>query len=153
MKVILKEDVKKLGSKGEVVNAADGYARNYLIPKGLAVEATKNNLKKLEEEKKKEQQRLEQEKQEAKETASKLKEKNITVQAKAGEKDKLFGSITSKDIAEAIKKQYGIKVDKRKIQLDDPIKELGSHIVSIKLHPEVEAEVTVVVQGTDFKKA
>ncbi|MBZ4687752.1 MAG: ribosomal protein [Clostridiales bacterium] len=147
MKVILKEDVKKLGSKGEVVNAADGYARNYLIPKGLAVEATKNNLKKLEEEKKKEQQRLEQEKQEAKETASKLKEKKITVQAKTGEKDKLFGSITSKDIAEAIKKQYGIKVDKRKIQLDDPIKELGSYIVSIKLHPEVEAEVTVVVQG------
>ena len=148
MKVILQENVKKLGSQGEIVNTSNGYARNYLIPKGLAIEATKGNLRKLEEEKKKAREKFRQEKQQVQEIAEKLMQKKIIIEAKAGDNNKLFGSITSKDIAEAINEQAGIKVDKRKIQLDEHIKELGSHDVSIKLHPEIEAQVTVVVQGS-----
>ncbi len=147
MKVILNKNVKKLGSEGEVINVADGYARNYLFPKGLAEEATKNNIKKLKELKKKEAKKVENEKSDAEELAKILKDSKISISAKAGEKGKLFGSITNKDVAEVIKKKNKIKIDKRKIQLEEPIKELGEHIIKIKLHSEVEAAITVVVEA------
>jgi large subunit ribosomal protein L9 len=147
VKVILIKNVKKLGSEGDIVNVADGYARNYLFPKGLAEEATKTNIKKLKEYKKKEEKKAKNEKNDAEKLAQKLKEDKINITAKAGEKGKLFGSITNKDIAEIVEEKKKIKIDKRKIQLDDPIKDVGEHNIKIKLHPEVEVEISVVVEA------
>ncbi|TYP57434.1 50S ribosomal protein L9 [Thermosediminibacter litoriperuensis] len=145
MKVILLQDVKSLGKKGDLVNVADGYARNFLFPKNLAVEATPGNLAKLEQEKRARENKLAREKQEAEELAGKIKSSTVTLKVKAGEQGKIFGSITSKDIAEALNKQHGLDIDKRKIQLDEPIKSLGSYEITVKLHPEVEARLIVRV--------
>ncbi|ADL08961.1 50S ribosomal protein L9 [Thermosediminibacter oceani] len=145
MKVILLQDVKSLGKKGDLVNVADGYARNYLFPKNLAVEATPGNLAKLEQEKKARENKLAKEKKEAEELAQKIKKGTVTLKVKAGEQGKIFGSITSKDIAEALRQQYGVEIDKRKVQLDEAIKSLGSYEVTVKLHPEVEARIIVRV--------
>jgi len=148
LKVILLEDVKKLGKKGDLVDVSDGYARNFLFPRNLAKEATEGSLKQLKQVKdaiaKKKQKELEQ----AKELAKVLSNTTVTLKVKAGEQGKLFGSVTSKDISEALKKQYNIEVDRRKIELQEPIKSLGSYKVDVKLAPEVDAKLSVkIVEG------
>lgn len=146
MKVILTKDVKKLGKKGEVVNVADGYARNFLLPQGFAEEATDSKVKKLKQKQKAKAKRKQRELEEAQQKAAQLKDKVVTIKTKAGEKGKLFGSVTTKDIAKAVKKQFGLDVDKRKIELDDPIKALGRHRVGIKIYPDVTAQIIVAVE-------
>jgi len=148
LKVILLQDVKNLGEKGDVVDVSDGYARNYLFPKNFAVEATPGNLAKLEQEKKAKEKKLARIKKEAEELAEKIKRCSVTLKVKGGAQGKMYGSINSKNIADALKEQHGIDIDKRKIQLDEPIKAFGSYEVAVKLHPEVEARLTVkVVEG------
>ena len=144
MKVILQEDVKSLGKMGDVVNVADGYARNYLIPKKLGVEANIKNVKALEHEKKKIDEKARKVMGEARGLAERLSSLTLTLSAKAGEEERLFGSITSMDIAEALKKE-GFEVEKKKILLDEPIKRLGPHTVGIKIHPEVTTKVQINV--------
>lgn len=147
VKVILMKSVKKIGEAGDIVDVADGYGRNYLLPKGLAVEATEGNLKRAKEEKQEETKKKEKEKEAAQKIANLLKQAKFTITTKAGENGKLFGSITSKDIADIVKKEKEIVIDKRKIGLPEPIRELGNHIVKVKIHPEVEAQITVTVKA------
>ena len=147
MKVILLKDVKNIGKKGDTINVKDGYARNFLFPKQAAVEATNANLKKLENEKKLKAQKEEEIYQEAKELGDKISKIILTIKTKAGENGKLFGSITTKDIANLIEKQHKIKIDKRKIELSDAIKATGEYKAKIKLHTKVIAEINVIVQG------
>ncbi len=149
MKVILVEDVKKLGKKGDVVNASDGYARNYLFPRKLAIEATPQNLQKLKAVKAQEDKQREAEKKQAQKDAELLAKSPIEVYAKAGDKGRLFGSITNMEIASAIKKQTGLEVDKRKIDISEPIKNLGTHSIKIKLHPQVHSEFNIIVKATE----
>ncbi|MFN3323150.1 MAG: 50S ribosomal protein L9 [Bryobacteraceae bacterium] len=144
MEIILREDIEKLGSRGQVVKVADGYARNYLLPKRLAVPATAANKKIIEQERQAALRREAKEQAEAQELAAMLNAVTITIAQKAGEQDQLFGSVTAKDIAEALERQ-NYTIDRRKIHLDDPIKTLGEHKVPIRLHREVTAEVTVQV--------
>ncbi|APF17967.1 50S ribosomal protein L9 [Caldithrix abyssi DSM 13497] len=144
MEIILRQDYQNLGKTGDVVKVKDGYARNYLIPKGIAYIATKENKKRLENELKVKSLRVEKEKLAADELAKKLANVSCTIPVQVGEEDKLFGSVTSQNIADALAAQ-GIKVDRRKIQLEEPIKSLGIYSVPIKLHPEVEATVKVWV--------
>ena len=146
MRVILIKDVKKLGQAGDMVNVSDGYARNFLLPKGLAQEATPSNLKTLEQQKAQEEGKAQKELEQAKKVAEKLGEAVIDISAKAGEKGRLFGSVTSKEIAEKVKQQLKLKVDKRKIDLNEPLRALGTYEVNIKLHPEVLATVKVQVK-------
>ncbi len=148
MKIILKEEVSKLGSLGEVVSVADGYARNYLIPKGIAVEATRGNLRQFEAEKEELLKKVAKLKEGAEVRRKELEAVTLAFTRKAGEEDKLFGSVTSMDIEAALKEQ-NIEVDKRTILLGEPIKSLGEHIVEIKLHPEVSASVKVNVEKED----
>lgn len=145
MKVILLKDVKGLGKIGDIVNASDGHARNYLIPRGLAKEATEGGIKSIKLQQAAEEKRKAQELAEAKALADKISSLTVKLKSKSGEGGKLFGSITTKDIAEAIKKQHKIDVDKRKIQLDNPIKELGTTTVEIKVYPEVAGKMKVEV--------
>ncbi len=146
MLVILKQDVKGTGRAGEIVKVSDGYARNMLIPKGLAVEATKGNMNNLEKAREKQAEEEAAAKKAAEELAKKLAGLTITVKTKAGEGGRLFGSITSMDISEELEKQHGIHVDKRRIQMDQPIKQLGDFKVPAKLHHDVNAELTVKVE-------
>jgi len=141
MKVILLEDVKGTGKKGQVINASDGHARNFLLPKKLAVEATNENMKALENKQKQNEHKLKLEIEAAQEVATKLQKAPVSLKAKVGEGGKMFGSIGSKEIAEAIQKQLGINVDRKKIVLADPVKNLGSYNVQVKLHPSVSAKV------------
>lgn len=145
MKVILLKDIKSLGKAGDLVEAKDGYARNYLFPKGLAIEATEGNLKTLREKKKVEKKKKKEEYNDALKLKKKLDENSVEIKGKAGEGGKLFGSITSKDISAALKKQYNIKIDKRKIDLNENIKTLGTTIVDVKIYPEVVANLAVKV--------
>lgn len=144
MEVILREDIKTLGKAGEMVRVKPGYARNYLLPHGLAFEATEGNKKRIAAETKARGARNTAEKTEAEKAASRLSAVSLTLPGKAGEEGKLFGSITAQDIADALGKQ-GHAVDRRRIELDHPIKSLGEHVVSVRLHPEVHAEVRVAV--------
>jgi len=144
MKVILKTDVKDLGHVGEVVNVKDGFARNFLVPQGFAVEASTKNVKVFEHEKKKIQEMARKVKSGAAGVAEKISAAKIIIKAKAGEEDKLFGSVTSMDIADALKAE-GIEIDKKKIQLDEPIKRIGEYTVAIKLHSEISAQLNVQV--------
>jgi len=145
MKVILLEDVKKLGKKGEIVEVSTGYATNFLFKKKLGVEATNKHLNDLKLQKESEKRRQEEILEEAKKLAKEIENKQITISIKAGEEGKLFGSVSTKEIVKEVKKQLGIEVDKKKIQLDEPIKTLGNHIIQIKLHPTVMAKLTVKV--------
>lgn len=145
MKVILKKDVKGTGKAGDIVKVSDGFARNKLIPSGEAVEATKQNIRAIEKEKALKAEQEAQEKAEAQEIAAELEAKTIVIKVKTGEGGKLFGSITNKDVSEAIKEQTGRDVDKKKIELANPIKQVGSFTVQIKLHSTVTAEVNLVV--------
>jgi len=144
MKVILKNDVRNLGSYGDEVEVADGYGRNYLIPKGLALQATDQNKSVIEQKKKIILTRLEKDKTEAESIVNQLLAEEICFKRKAGESDKIFGSVTSHDIAEFLNAK-GFNIDKRKILLDDPIKNLGSFTVSIKIHPDVPCTLSVKV--------
>lgn len=144
MKVILKTEIASLGMEGDTVNVAKGYARNYLIPKGLALEANNQNIKFMETQKKK----IDARRLKAKETAEKIKEEIkdivITIAQKVGEEEKLYGSVTTMDIAEQMEK-LGVTIDRRKIVLDKPIKSLGEFDIAVKLHPEVTGSIKVVV--------
>ncbi|HBT48521.1 MAG: 50S ribosomal protein L9 [Caldanaerobacter subterraneus] len=144
MKVILVKDVKNVGKAGEVVNVSDGYGRNYLIPKGLAIEATESNLKMLNEKKKAEERKRQQELEQAKELAQKLSKVGVTLKVKAGENGKLFGSVTSKDVEEALKEK-GFEIDKKKIVLPENIKTTGTYYAEVKLYQGVTAKVQVDV--------
>lgn len=146
MKVILLEDVKALGKKGQVVNVSDGYARNLLLPKKLGVEATGKNMNDLKLQKAHEDKVAQENLDAAKAFAEELKDKQVTVGIKVGEGGRTFGSISAKEIAEAAKAQHGYELDKKKLQLSAPIKELGTTMVPIKLHPKVTGELKVVVK-------
>lgn len=147
VKVILRQDVDKLGETGEIVNVKTGFARNYLLPRGFAYEATSANLRALEDERAKEEQRTKRDYLEARRRASQLESISITFHAKAGEESKLFGSITSSDIGQRLNEEPGLdfEVDRRSIELDEPIKALGVFSVPIKLHPDVKPEIKVWV--------
>lgn len=145
MEVILQQDVKGLGKKGDVVNVADGYGRNFLLPRGLAVPATAGNIKQVDIEKETQRQKRERELQEAQEIAARIQGQKLQIATKVGESGKLFGSITSQEIAERLKRQYKVEIDKRKIELEEPIKSVGKHPVKIKIHPKVQVEITVQV--------
>lgn len=144
MKVILKEDVKNLGVAGSIVNVADGFARNYLIPRNLAMEANTKNLKVLEQERKKIEEAARKAKESATEIANRLSSITVQIQAKAGEEGKLFGSITNADISEALKKE-GFDVDKRRIVLEEPIKRIGLYTVNVKVHQDIIVPVNINV--------
>ena len=146
MKVILLDDVKALGKKGQVVNVSDGYARNLLLPKKLGVEATGKNMNDLKLQKAHEDKVAQENLDAAKAFAEELKDKQVTVGIKVGEGGRTFGSISAKEIAEAAKAQLGYELDKKKLQLSAPIKELGTTMVPIKLHPKVTGELKVVVK-------
>ena len=146
MKVILLEDVKALGKKGQVVNVSDGYARNLLLPKKLGVEATGKNMNDLKLQKAHEDKVAQENLDAAKAFAEELKDKQVTVGIKVGEGGRTFGSISAKEIAEAAKAQLGYELDKKKLQLSAPIKELGTTMVPIKVHPKVTGELKVVVK-------
>lgn len=147
MIVILNKDVKGTGKAGDVVKVSDGFARNMLIPKGLATEATQGNIRHLEKQKAIAAEKKAEEKAQAVSQAEKIKEISVVIKTKAGEGGKIFGSITSKDIAEALKNQHKIDVDKKKIQLGTPIKNIGEMTVEIKLYTEVSASLKVIVEA------
>lgn len=144
IEVILREDVKSLGRAGEMVRVKPGYARNYLLPQGLAYEATEGNKKRIAAETRARGVRLQAEKTDAEKTAAALGAVSVTLTGKAGEEGKLFGSITAQDIADALARA-GHTVDRRRIELEHPIKTLGEHTVAVRVHPEVHAEVRVSV--------
>ncbi|HHZ13524.1 MAG: 50S ribosomal protein L9 [Caldicoprobacterales bacterium] len=146
MKVILLKDIKGSGSKGDVINVSDGYARNYLFPRGLAIEATKANLNELKNKEKAEEKRKEQAAQEAREIADKLSDITLVIKAKSGENGKLFGSVTNKEIAQELKKQHKISIDRKKIVLDEPIKQLCEMEVDVKLYPEISGKLKIRVE-------
>ncbi len=144
MEVILREDIERLGNRGDVVKVAAGYARNFLLPKKLAVAATESNKKIVEQERQAHLRKEAKLKTEAEDLSKLLGGANVTIVQKAGENDQLFGSVTAKDVAEALEKQ-NFTIDRRKIQLEEPIKQLGEFKVPVRLHKDVTAEVTVVV--------
>ncbi len=144
MQVILREDIDNLGKIGDLVKVAPGYARNFLVPKKKPIEATPKNVHAMEHAKKMVADRLRKMKKEAAADADRIKALAITIKAKAGEEGKLFGSVTSMDIAEAMKAQ-GVAIDKRKIVLDEPIKRLGDHTITVKLHADVTADFKLTV--------
>lgn len=144
MKVILLQDVKKLGKKGDVINTSDGYARNYLFPRKLAQEATDSNLHILNNKKENERKQKLAELEAAQKLAAELKDKEIKITAKTGENGKLFGAITSKDVAELIKTQYKVAVDKKKIVMET-IKVAGGYTIEVKLYPEVTTKMKVII--------
>ncbi|MCM3702602.1 50S ribosomal protein L9 [Paenibacillus macerans] len=144
MKVIFLQDVKGQGKKGEIKNVSEGYAQNFLIPRGLVRPATEGNVKTLEQQTASEQKRKQQEKEDAILLGKKLEEITVELKAKAGEGGRLFGAITSKQVADALEKT-GVKLDKRKIEMPEPIRSLGVTQVSVKLHPEVKSTLKVHV--------
>ena len=146
MKVILLENVKSLGKKGEIVNVNDGYARNFILPKKLGVEATGKNLNDLKLQKNNEKKVAQENLDAAKELAAELSAGKVELAIKVGEGGRTFGSVSSKEIAVAVKDQMQLDIDKKKIQLKESINSLGTHIVTVKLHPEVSAELKVVVK-------
>jgi large subunit ribosomal protein L9 len=147
MEVILKKDVKGTGKEGDVIKVSDGFARNKLIPGGLAVEATEANKRAIAREKAKAAEKYAQDKEAAEQLAARLTAAPVIVKTKVGDNGKLFGSITSMDIAQAVSEQLGTEVDKKKIVLDKPIKEVGETEVTVKLFQDVAAKVKVVIEG------
>jgi len=144
MEVILREDIEKLGSRGQVVKVAPGYARNFLLPKRLAVAATESNKKIVEQERQAHLRKEAKLQGEAQDLAKMMTGVSVTITQKAGENDQLFGSVTSKDVADALAAK-GFNIDRRKVQLDEPIKQLGEFKVPVRLHKDVTAEIAVVV--------
>ena len=147
MKVILLQDIKNVGQKGQLLDAADGYARNYLIPRKMAVEATKGNVKELESKNKALVAKAEKEIENAKEFAASIEQKKIDIQVKMGTSGKLFGSVTNKEIAQALLEQTGVSIDKKKVILSEPIKSVGEKEVEIKVMHDISAKIIVNVTG------
>lgn len=145
MKVILQQEVKKLGKAGEILEVSEGYARNFLLPKQLAIPATSTNVNAVQQKKASEQRKAAQANDEAKVMAAQLSKVSVKLSVKLGEGGKLFGSITAKDVADALKEQYGIDMDKRKIEIKEAIKALGTYPVTVRLHPEIAAKIELVV--------
>lgn len=145
MKVILLEDVKALGKKGEIVNVSDGYARNCILPKKLGLEATSKNLNDLKLKRANEEKIAKEQLEEAKALGKRIEAGKVELAIKVGEGGRAFGSVSSKEISIAVKEQMGYDIDKKKIQLKDAIKSLGTHNVPVKLHPQVTAELKVIV--------
>lgn len=146
MKVILKANVKGTGKKGEVKSVSDGYARNFLFPKKLAEEATESNMKQYEAMKATEAKKKAEEKEEAQELAKKIAKLSLDIKVKAGDNGKLFGSITSKDISETLKKQCNVDIDKKKFVLNEAIKVAGRYQVEVKVYPEISAKLSVNIE-------
>lgn len=145
MKIILLQDEKKLGKKGDIIEANDGYARNYILPKKIGVEATPKNMNDLKLQKANEDKLAKEQLDAAKALAEELKEKQVVVKIKAGEGGKAFGSVSTKEIAAACKEQHNLEIDKKKIQLPESLKNFGAYEVAVKLHPQVTAKLTVKV--------
>ncbi|HVM40260.1 MAG TPA: 50S ribosomal protein L9 [Acidimicrobiia bacterium] len=147
MKVVLRDDLDNLGKKGDIVDVADGYARNYLVPRGLAIVATKGAVKQAESMQRARAAKDAREREGAEALAARLAAAPVTIPARAGEGGKLFGSVTATDVAAAVESQLGVELDRRKLELE-PLRELGPHTVTVRIHPEVEAtfDVVVVVQ-------
>ena len=146
MKIILTQDVKKLGKKGGIIELSDGYARNYILPQKLGVEANSKNLNDLKLQKSNEEKTMQRLLEEAQALAEKIGKQTVVVSMKAGEGGKVFGSVSSKEIAAAIKAQSDLEIDKKKIQLSEPIRSFGVHEAGIKLHPQVTATLRVKVE-------
>ena len=147
MKVVLTQDVKGLGRKGEIKDVADGYARNFLLPRGLAREATREVLNQLQQQEAARQRKARQELEQARAIAQRLDGQEVVVRARAGENGRLFGSVTSQDIAAAIARTFAVQVDRRRVELDEPLRQLGAYPVTLRLHPEVSCRLTVRVQA------
>ncbi len=145
MKIILLQDEKKLGKKGDIIEASEGYARNYILPKKIGVEATSKNMNDLKLQKANEEKLAQENLDAAKALAAELETKQVVVKIKAGEGGKAFGSVSTKEIAVACKEQHNIEIDKKKIQLKDSLKNFGSYEVDIKLHPKVTGKLTIKV--------
>jgi len=153
MKVILKQDVDNLGQRGDIIEVADGYARNFLFPRNLALRATPENIKQEEKRKKIAQQRQDREKWKALKIAEKLKGVRLSIKRQVGEEGKLFGAVTSQDIAREIKRRLNVEIDHRKVDLSEPIRVIGIREISLKLHPEVEISFEVeVTKDVEEKK-
>jgi large subunit ribosomal protein L9 len=148
VKVILRADVERVGKKGDILDVADGYARNFLVPRGLALKASAGALDQAAAMRRARDVRDASERSAAEDVARRLVPQVINVAARAGAEGKLFGSVTAVDIAEAVEAQAGITLDRRKVQLEEPIREVGTHRVTVKLHSEVEFPVTVEVVGS-----
>jgi large subunit ribosomal protein L9 len=144
MQVILREDIDKLGSIGDLVKVADGYARNYLVPRKKAIEATPDNLNAMNHAKKMVSDRIRKIRKDATAEADQLRGLTVVIKAKTGEEGKLFGSVTTMDIADAVKEK-GVTIDKRKIVLEEPIKRIGDYTVSVKMHADIVADIKVSV--------
>jgi large subunit ribosomal protein L9 len=145
VKVILRSDVDSLGKKGDIIDVADGYARNYLVPNGLALKASPGAVQQAASMRRSRDVRDTADREAAQAVATKLVPQTITISARAGGEGKLFGSVTAADVVEAVQAQTGIELDRRKVHLADPIREVGQHTVTVKLHAEVEFPVTVDV--------
>ena len=145
MEVILLEDVKSLGKKGEIVKINDGYARNFVLPKKLGLEATSKNLNDLKLQKANEEKLAQERYENAKVLAKKIEERPVVVSIKSGKDGRAFGSVSTKEIAEAVKSQLGFEIDKKKMVLDEPIKTVWTHIIKVKVHKDVNASLTVKV--------
>lgn len=145
MKIILLQDEKKLGKKGDIIEASDGYARNYILPKKIGVEATPKNMNDLKLQKANSEKVAREQLDAAKAMAAELEEKVVTVKIKAGEGGRTFGSVSAKEIAAALKEQYNVEIDKKKLQLSENLKTFGSYEIAVKLHPQVTGKVTVKV--------
>ena len=146
MKIILTQDVKKLGKKGEIIEVSDGYARNYILPQKLGIEANNKNLNDLKLQKISEEKTAQRQLEEAKGLAEQIEQQVVVVSMKAGEGGKVFGSVSSKEIAAAMKAQNGMELDKKKIQLQEPIKSFGIHEIGVKLHPQVVGILRIKVE-------
>ena len=147
MRVILKQDVKGTGKQEQMVEVSDGYARNFLFPKGLAVEASAANVNIMKTKKEAEAQKKDREIAQAKELAKKIKDITLTLKVKAGDNGKLFGSITSKDVAEGMKTQYKLEIDKKRLVMPEAIKSVGTFEVEVKLYPEISSKFTVKIES------
>jgi large subunit ribosomal protein L9 len=149
MKVVLREDVETLGRKGDLLDVADGYARNYLVPRGLAIKATKGVVTQAEAMRRNREAREARDRSAAEELAGRLGAGSITVGARAGEGGRLFGSVTSADIVAAVLERTGVELDRRNVLLDDPIRELGDFEVSVRLHPDVVVTLAIAVVAAE----
>ncbi|NSW83818.1 MAG: 50S ribosomal protein L9 [Syntrophothermus sp.] len=147
MKVVLLREVKNLGKEGDVKEVSDGYARNYLIPRGLAVEATSVKLRELKEKSERKDRKLEREEEKAKTIKGRIDGQVLSLKVKTGEGGRLFGTVTAKDISDTLQKEFGVTVDKKRIEISEPIKHLGEYRVKIKLFPSISADIIVVLQA------
>jgi large subunit ribosomal protein L9 len=147
MKLILQQEVKGLGKKDAIVEVSEGYARNFLLPKKLALPATESTVKQIKDQKAAQARREQQAMDEARMLASQLSKVSVTISVKTGEGGKLFGSVTGKDVAEAIERQHGLAIDKRKVELKDSVKSIGTYNATVRIHPEISAQVSVNVVG------